>query len=188
MALKRKTEKNDKEPLLDNKELEELKSQQMSNEPEEEEVDEDEEEVEEEVEEDVEEYHEAGTQLLNQEDEEDEIKTIDDNGNPLPLVWRKIGKGSFHLNNRIIKPGETFTAYLSEIPEGVRDVVIPLDKKAFNKQMNLGVDKVPEFVFRKEVSKRHAGKFVIVNGVGKPINATPLNEKEADELLTALNG
>ena len=41
--------------------------------------------------------------------------------------WKKVGGGSLRLGNRIIKPGEIFTAYKDDIPKGFRDLVIALD-------------------------------------------------------------
>lgn len=44
------------------------------------------------------------------------------------IWWKKTGGGSFRLNNHIIKPGERFKARPSDIPKGMRDVVLPLGK------------------------------------------------------------
>jgi hypothetical protein len=51
--------------------------------------------------------------------------------NELPVEgkvrWKKVGGGSFRYSNKIIKPGQTFWAFPSEIPKSFRDVVIALD-------------------------------------------------------------
>lgn len=41
--------------------------------------------------------------------------------------FKKIGGGSFRMGNRIIKPGQVFMAFPSEIPKIFRDVVIAVD-------------------------------------------------------------
>jgi len=44
------------------------------------------------------------------------------------IHWIKKGGGSFYLGpNKIIKPGEKFWAYEDEIPQGFRDVIVPID-------------------------------------------------------------
>ena len=47
------------------------------------------------------------------------------------LPWQKIGGGSarFYIDGvyKIIKPGERFSAFLHEIPDSFRDVVISID-------------------------------------------------------------
>jgi len=44
------------------------------------------------------------------------------------VEFRKIGGGSFRMaNGKIIKPGQVFKAYPSQIPEGFRDSLIPLE-------------------------------------------------------------
>ena len=54
-----------------------------------------------------------------------------------PIRWVKLGGGSLRLGKRIIKPNETFTAKLSEIPVAFRDRIkavdggfIPIGKEA----------------------------------------------------------
>ena len=48
---------------------------------------------------------------------------------PDPIIsWKKTGGGSFHFKNRIIKPGQTFQARLSELSESIRRFVLPLSE------------------------------------------------------------
>ena len=50
-------------------------------------------------------------------------KTIKDK-----IWWIKKGGGSFRMGNRVIKQNQKFQAYPHEIPQGFRDIVLPLEE------------------------------------------------------------
>ena len=43
------------------------------------------------------------------------------------IRYKKIGGGSLRWNRKIIKPGEIFLANPKDIPDGFKDVIIPMD-------------------------------------------------------------
>lgn len=44
------------------------------------------------------------------------------------IHYKKVGRGSFRFNGKIIKPGQTFMAYPHEIAKTFADLIIPLDE------------------------------------------------------------
>jgi len=44
-----------------------------------------------------------------------------------PIRYKKIGRGSFHFNGKIIKPNQVFLARPSQISKSFKDLIIPLD-------------------------------------------------------------
>lgn len=99
---------------------------------------------------------------------------------PKPIRWKKIGSGGFLFNNRYIKPGQTFTATVEEIPLAFRDVIVP-------------VDKLPEdpFTKLKKVSnytlmQTEEGLWNIVDKQGKIFNDAPMEKNEAEKVLNVL--
>ena len=102
------------------------------------------------------------------------------------LKWRKQGGGSFRMGSgRIIKPGQTFTARLDEIPEAFRDVVIPLDQFAFDKASKVEVgDLTASKYFVQHIS---SGWYAVVDSDGKSQSEKKLRKDDAEALLQSLS-
>lgn len=100
------------------------------------------------------------------------------------IRWRKIGGGTFRMGKgRIIKPNQVFRARPSEIPEGFRDVVVPID--------DVGTEE-PEVVTPQspayEIRQRSVGWYDVINvSTGKVINERALRKSDAEALLASLN-
>lgn len=96
-----------------------------------------------------------------------------------PIRWKKIGGGPFYYKNRIIKPGQEFTARPSEISKAFRDVIIPLEE--------VKVEELPPMeVIKGNYSVQPRGKsktwFDVVDKNGKVINEKALMKDAADKL------
>ena len=99
---------------------------------------------------------------------------------PKPIRWKKIGNGSFILNNRYIKPGQTFMATVEEIPTAFRDLIVPVDalpEDPFKK---------PKKVVNYSLSQTEDGKWNIVDKLGKVFNDSPMELNEAEKVLNVL--
>jgi len=109
------------------------------------------------------------------------------------IRWKKIGGGSFHMGNRIIKPNQVFTARVEDIPASFRDVVIPLDSIPV-------VPEVPIVITKTEYLLKPRGKsktlFDVVTKIGvdddgndifKAINEKVLTKEIAQNLITDLS-
>ena len=98
---------------------------------------------------------------------------------PKPIRWKKIGSGGFLFNNRYIKPGQTFTATVEEIPIAFRDVIVPIE--------DVPTDKLlvnPETLYKKELIEG-TNTYNIVSSTGKILNENPVTLEEAEKLLKA---
>lgn len=98
---------------------------------------------------------------------------------PKPIRWKKIGSGGFLFNNRYIKPGQTFTATVEEIPLAFRDVIVPIE--------DVPTDKLlvnPETLYKKELIEG-TNTYNIVSSTGKILNENPVTLEEAEKLLKA---
>lgn len=100
---------------------------------------------------------------------------------PKPIRWKKIGNGSFILNNRYIKPGQTFMATVEEIPKAFRDVVVPVEGLPEDPLLN--VKKSSNYSI---VEIEGTNTWNIVDGQGKVLNEKPMVRIEAEKLLKAL--
>lgn len=100
---------------------------------------------------------------------------------PKPIRWKKIGNGSFILNNRHIKPGQTFMATVEEIPKAFRDVVVPVEGLPEDPLLN--VKKSSNYSI---VEIEGTNTWNIVDGQGKVLNEKPMIRIEAEKLLNAL--
>lgn len=92
------------------------------------------------------------------------------------IKWRKIGAGVFRMKNKIIKPNQTFMARPDEIPETMRDIIIPLDTLPEEKPVepiNPGYS----------LKGKGAGWYDVVDGRGKAMNEKSLRLEEAKKLL-----
>jgi len=103
------------------------------------------------------------------------------------IRWKKIGGGSLHLPNRIIKPNQEFSARLEDIPEQFRDVIVPLNPK-----MQAVVDKAekaagsPAVKLKYFVKARSAGYYDVVDKDGKVMNEKALRKEAAETLIESL--
>jgi hypothetical protein len=109
----------------------------------------------------------------------------------IKISWKKVGRGSFRLNNRIIKPGEVFKAYPDEIPQAFRDSIIPLDDIG-----NLTPQQEPaKLIQPKDIKKveykiipsGRKGYFDIESSTGKKMNEKPMREETAEKLIEDLS-
>ncbi len=118
------------------------------------------------------------------------------------IWWKKLGGGILRIRDgrKIVKPNEEFLAYPSEIPDGFRDTIVPLEEipevipvspsfevkeRAEEPVQPLEVDEdAPEY----EAVKREKGHWydVINKETGKPLNDKALTKVQAVELLKAL--
>lgn len=100
---------------------------------------------------------------------------------PKPIRWKKIGNGSFILNNRYIKPGQTFMATVNEIPVAFRDLIVPVE--GLPEDQFLTVKKSSNY---KIVEIEGTNTWNIVDSQGKVLNEKPMVRIEAEKLLNAL--
>jgi hypothetical protein len=100
------------------------------------------------------------------------------------IRWKKVGGGSFKLNNRYIKPGQVFLARPEEIPTAFRDLVVPQDEIK---------EKPPEVieVAKSEYTVQLRGKSnswfdVVRTSDGKVLNEKGLKKEVAEQLKADL--
>lgn len=99
------------------------------------------------------------------------------------IWWRKTGGGTFRMNNgRIIKPNQKFKARPDEIPEGFRDVVVPLDKTQATEAPLPPIAK-PQYSIRQ---KSPGWYDVVDDNSGKALNEKGLRPEAAKELIAQL--
>lgn len=110
---------------------------------------------------------------------------------PEAIQYKKIGGASFHatIGGRlvIIKPGQVFYAKPEEIPEGFKDLVIPIDPVAVQRKQiekDAVVAKTGAPVY--ELRHRGGGWFDVVDEDGKAMNESALKKVEAEELMESL--
>ena len=101
------------------------------------------------------------------------------------LRWKKTGGGSFRMGgNRIIKPGEVFSAYPEEIPEGFRDTVILQPGQKLPEEVMVEATK-SEY----ECKKRETGNWYdVFDANGKQVNTKAMTRVKALELIAGLEG
>ena len=108
------------------------------------------------------------------------------------IRYKKISGGSFHATidgkQRIIKSGEIFDARPEEIPEGFRDVVVPLDPDLEEKANGKPAQKKAPSSLKYYVKKREkgVGYYDVVDKTGKPQNEKALRKDKAEELIESL--
>ena len=103
-------------------------------------------------------------------------------GNKEELIrWKKIGGGSFRMGNQIIKPGQRFSARLVDIPEGCRDIIVPVDKLPEGMKEDI---KVVQAVY--SVKHRSGKWYDVVNTNGKVLNEKAMTRENALELIKLL--
>ena len=107
--------------------------------------------------------------------------------------FKKIGGGSFRTGNRIIKPGQVFMAFPSEIPKSFRDVVIAVDqdfKFEENKNKKESPPPSPIVVNLPKYSVQSHGKslylYDVVDAQGKILNEKSLKKEIAEKFVEDL--
>lgn len=110
--------------------------------------------------------------------QEQEIQYIKKGGGSLRMA-RKGPKG--RKGYKIIPSGSKFWAYPHEIPEGFKDIVVPLNAVPEKEELPLDVEKT-------EYTKVHkgGGKYNVVDSNGKVINEDLLTKDEAVDLIKSL--
>ena len=100
------------------------------------------------------------------------------------IRWRKEGGGSFRMaNNKIIKPGQVFEAFESEIPEAFRDNIIPLTPVPAKEEVPVK-PVPPEYTLK----HRSGGFYWIVDSNGKVMNDEAYKKDEAEQFIKDLGG
>jgi len=109
---------------------------------------------------------------------------------PVKLRWKKIGGGSLRgvSGCGIIKPGQVFDAFLTDIPQMFLKSLQCLDADLLATQIGQVTKPAPKETTWK-VQQLKVGAWNVINRhTDKPINVTPLPTKEdADNLCKALN-
>jgi len=115
--------------------------------------------------------------------------------------WRKIGGGSLHLPNKIIKPGETLWLDIEKIPEAFRDLFELIEepvKKEFEKiekditgkkdqgKVTQKEDVTYKIVKNEESSTSSTILYDIVDSKGNVLNKQALPEDEANSTLAEI--
>jgi len=98
------------------------------------------------------------------------------------IRWRKDGGGSLRIKKRIIKPGQIFWAHPDEIPEGFRDVCIPLDDIPQKKTEPI-VARTPQYTYTKRDTSNY---YDVFDSQGKKVNERALTKAKAIELIESL--
>lgn len=117
--------------------------------------------------------------------------------NTIPSVqgkvrWQKVGGGSFRMGNKIIKPGEKFWAFPSEIPKPFRDVVIALDPSnvVFEEEKKKAGEPTKQVEGKKATftAKQREGSqwWDVFDGQEKKLNEKGLSKEKADKLVEDL--
>jgi len=108
------------------------------------------------------------------------------------IRYKKVSGGSFHATIggklRIIKSGEIFDARPEEIPEGFRDVVVPLDPDLEEKANGKPSQKKAPSALQYYVKKREkgVGYYDVVDKNGKVQNEKALRKDKAEDLIDSL--
>jgi exopolysaccharide biosynthesis protein len=106
------------------------------------------------------------------------------------MRWKKVGGGSLRLGGRIIKPGQVFEAFPSEISKSFKNLVISLDG-----DVEVWKDETEKVVLPSNIVKpvyvlQPHGKslylFDIVDGQGKILNEKSLKKEVAEKLIIDL--
>lgn len=97
------------------------------------------------------------------------------------IRWKKFGGGSFRtVHGKIIKPGQVFDAYPSEIPDAFRDTVRPLDALPEEEPIHAVQ---PTYTMK----KRETSNFYdVFDSQGKQVNDKALTRIKANELIETL--
>lgn len=100
------------------------------------------------------------------------------------IRWKKTGGGHFHLNGRIIKPGQVFSASVDEIPKAFRDLITPLDEIKSELPTPIDIKTIAYKVVPRGKSKTW---FDVLDEQGKEINEKALTKEQAEKLAKDLS-
>jgi len=98
------------------------------------------------------------------------------------ILWKKMGGGSLHWNNRIIKPNQTFRARPDDIPEAFRDTIVPLE--TLPDDSLLSKDSMASFHLEKD--EKDENLYNVISRAGKKVNEEPMEYDKAVYLLKQL--
>lgn len=98
------------------------------------------------------------------------------------VLYQKIGGGSLHLPNRIIKPNQKFRAYPEEIPTAFKDLVVVVNKDEAEAAERVEEDPKLEYFLK----DKGGGWYDIVNSSGKVQNEKSLRKEEAEKFLLSM--
>lgn len=99
------------------------------------------------------------------------------------IRWKKIGGGALRLKNRIIKPGQIFSARVDEIPKAFLDTCIPLDEVPVVLEAPLNV---VTHAYKIELKGNSKFLYDVVDDNGKIINEKGLKKEVAEQLVKDL--
>jgi hypothetical protein len=109
---------------------------------------------------------------------------------PIKLRWKKIGGGSLRgvVGCGIIKPGQVFDVFLTDIPQMFLKSLQCLDADLLASQIGQVTKPAPKENIWK-VQQLKVGAWNVINRyTDKPINITPLpTQEDAEKLCKALN-
>jgi len=143
--------------------------------------------VQEEVEQPVEEA--KTPEIIEEKKEEVKEEVIIQNPDEVKIRFRKVGGGSLRLGNRIIKPGQVFTAAPKDIPKAFRDLVVAVGGNFdFAKPAPLPppvVGKKPTYKLQPRGESKTL--FDVVDAQGKVLNDKGLKKEIAEQLIEDLS-
>lgn len=99
------------------------------------------------------------------------------------IMWKKVGGGSFRLNGKIIKPGQSFRAHPDAIPKAFKDLIIPLEKVRVKDEPVIAVAKL---VYTLQPRGKSKSLFDVVDKNGKVLNEKALTKEVAQNLIDDL--
>jgi hypothetical protein len=105
------------------------------------------------------------------------------------LRYQKMGLGSLHLFDSIIKPNQIIFAYPEDIPIQYKDVLVCIDSPEMQDwaEREADVDLVTEALYKK-VERETKGWYDVINiSSEKAINEKGLRDVDAEALLISLN-
>lgn len=100
------------------------------------------------------------------------------------IRWKKVGGGAFYYKNRIIKPGQVFTARVDEIPKAFRDLCIPLDEI---KEVPVPPIEVVKTQYTVQPRGKSKSWFDVVDSKDKVVNEKALTKEVAEKLAQDLS-
>lgn len=109
------------------------------------------------------------------------IREVEQDPDEGKVKWRKTGGGSFRTRNgKIIKPNQVFMAHPDDIPEGFRDVIVPVhpEDPSFKPEK----PRNPKY----EIVSGTLGWYNVIDENGKQMNEKQLRQDKAEELVESL--
>jgi mannose/cellobiose epimerase-like protein (N-acyl-D-glucosamine 2-epimerase family) len=97
--------------------------------------------------------------------------------------WQKIGGGSFHIADHIIKPNERFWAARESLPSAFMDTLLPLSNQTKEEQAEKEAVKTDHGY---KLQPRGGGWFDIVDSNGKLFSQKAMRIEDATKMLERL--